>query len=145
MTRRLPRRSTLIVLSATLALTLAACGLFRSKETAPASTPAPTPAPPPMAAPEPATPPPQSFKGARLADEAGLKELQPGKTTKAEVKDRFGVPREVIFSPGGETFLYYRDVTSGWFTRTTDRLEMLTIRFDAQGLLKDFEYRYSGQ
>jgi hypothetical protein len=44
-----------------------------------------------------------------------------------------------------ETFIYSRDRTSGWISRSTERVEMLTIRFDATGLLKDFEYRYSGE
>ena len=135
------RRSALIVLSVTMVLALPACSLFRSK----ASQSRPAPAPTPMAAPQPAPAPPAPFKGARLADEAALKELLPGKTTKAEVRDRFGVPREMVFAPGIETFRYYRDVTSGWFTRVTDRVESLTIRFDTQGILKDFEYRYAGQ
>ena len=142
MAHRFRRRSTLIALSVAMVVGLPACSLFRSKAENP---PPPAPAPPPMAAPHPAPPPPAPFKGAKLADEGALQELQPGKTTRAEVRDRFGVPREVIASPAGETFLYYRDVTSGWFTRTTDRVEMLTIRFDAQGILKDFEYRYAGQ
>jgi len=61
------------------------------------------------------------------------------------VRERFGVPQEVVFSPGIETFIYHRDRTSGWFTRTTERVEMLTVRFDTQGILKDFEYRLSGK
>ena len=83
--------------------------------------------------------------GARIADEETLKELVQGKTTKAEVRERFGVPQEVVFSPGIETFIYHRDRTSGWFTRTTERVEMLTVRFDSQEILKDFEYRLSGK
>jgi hypothetical protein len=136
-------RSVMLVLCATVVLALPACSLFRSKEKA-AVAPTP-PAPPPMVAPQPAPPPPGPFKGARLANEEVLKELLPGKTTKAEVRDRFGIPREIVFSPGIETFLYYRDRSSGLFTRTTERIEMLTIRFDAQGLLKDFEYRFAGE
>ena len=136
----LARRSALIALSATMVVALPACSHFRSKAQKP-----PAPVPPPIAAPQPAPAPPAPFKGARLASEAALKELLPGKTTRAEVRDRFGIPREMIYSPGGETFLYYRDVTLGWVTKTTDRVEMLTIRFDAQGVLKDFEYRFAGQ
>ncbi len=99
------------------------------------------------AAPAPPTPARPSLReaGARIADEETLKELVQGKTTKAEVRERFGVPQEVVFSPGIETFIYHRDRTSGWFTRTTERVEMLTVRFDSQGLLKDFEYRFSGK
>ena len=99
------------------------------------------------AAPAPPTPARPSLReaGARIADEETLKELVQGKTTKAEVRERFGVPQEVVFSPGIETFIYHRDRTSGWFTRTTERVEMLTVRFDSQGLLKDFEYRLSGK
>lgn len=101
----------------------------------------------PAAAPAPAPPPPPSLResGAQIADEASLKMLVPGKTTKADVRERFGVPQEVLLSPNTETFLYFRDRTSGWFTRTTQRIEMLTVRFDAQGLLKDFEYRFAGK
>ena len=99
------------------------------------------------AAPAPPTPARPSLReaGARIADEETLKELVQGKTTKAEVRERFGVPQEVVFSPGIETFIYHRDRSSGWFTRTTERVEMLTVRFDSQGILKDFEYRLSGK
>jgi hypothetical protein len=98
-------------------------------------------------APEPAPPPPPSLReaGAQIADEASLKLLVPGKTTKADVRGQFGVPQEVLLSSSAETFIYFRDRTSGWFTRTTQRIEMLTVRFDAQGLLKDFEYRFAGK
>jgi hypothetical protein len=51
----------------------------------------------------------------------------------------------VVVSPGVETFIYYRDRSAGWFSRTMERVEMLTVRFDANGLLKDFEYRFSGK
>ncbi len=74
-----------------------------------------------------------------------MKELVQGKTTIEEVRTLFGVPQEIVLSPGVETYIYYRDKTFGWFFRTTDRVEMLTIRFDAKGLLKDFEYRFSGR
>jgi hypothetical protein len=50
-----------------------------------------------------------------------------------------------VVAPGTETFIYYRDRRPGWFSRETERVEMLTIRFDAGGLLKDYEYRYSGR
>jgi hypothetical protein len=91
--------------------------------------------------------PPQSLRkaGAEIADEESLKNLIQGKTTKADVRERFGVPQEVVVSPGVETFIYYRDRSSGWFSRTMERVEMLTVRFDVNGLLKDFEYRFSGK
>jgi hypothetical protein len=119
----------------------AGCGLFsRSKEKPPeASQPAPPPAP--VATP----PPPRRPAGARIADEESLKRLVQGRTTKAEVRDLFGIPQEIVIAPGIETFIYYRDLTSGWLSRTTERMEMLTVRFDTTGVLKDFEYRYSGK
>ncbi|RPI11448.1 MAG: outer membrane protein assembly factor BamE [Zetaproteobacteria bacterium] len=103
--------------------------------------------PPAQAAPAPAPAPRPSLKeaGARIADEEALKRLVQGKTTKAEVRERFGTPQEVVLSPGVETFIYYRDRTSGMLRRTTERVEMLTVRFDPQGLLKDFEYRFAGK
>jgi hypothetical protein len=136
----------LIVTSAT------GCGWF-SRSKAPSDTPdaaAQAPIPPPSpAAPvvQPALTPPPSLRaaGAQIADEAALKSLVQGKTTKDEVRERFGIPQEVVLSPGLETFIYYRERTSGWISKTSERLEMLTIRFDAQGVLKDFEYRFSGK
>jgi hypothetical protein len=120
------------------------CGMFSRATTAdpPAGGQAPA-----AAAPAPPSPPRPSLReaGARIADEETLKELVQGKMTKAEVRERFGVPQEVVFSPGIETFIYHRDRTSGWFPRTTERVEMLTVRFDSQGILKDFEYRFSGK
>jgi hypothetical protein len=120
------------------------CGMFSRTPTAEPSAggqaaAAAAPAPPPPARPS------LREAGARIADEETLKDLVQGKTTKSEVRERFGMPQEVVFSPGIETFIYYRDRTSGWFTRTTERVEMLTVRFDSQGLLKDFEYRLSGK
>ncbi|MBI4736638.1 MAG: hypothetical protein HY766_11390 [candidate division NC10 bacterium] len=126
----------------------AGCGLFsRSKDKPPeASQPTPPPAPAPATAPTPAPPPPpRRPAGARIADEESLKRLVQGKTTKAEVRDLFGIPQEIVIAPGLETFIYSRDQTSGWLSRTTERVEMLTVRFDTQGVLKDFEYRYSGK
>lgn len=120
-------------------LVLAAAGCKSSQSTAPAEAPVPAPVP------APAPPPSLREAGAQIADEDSLKQLVPGKTTKAEVRDRFGVPQEVVFSSSVETFIYSRDRTSGWFRRTTERVEMLTVRFDAQGLLKDFEYRFAGK
>jgi outer membrane protein assembly factor BamE (lipoprotein component of BamABCDE complex) len=102
---------------------------------APTAAPVPTPAPPPSL----------REAGAQIADEATLKELVPGKTTKTDVRDRFGVPQEVVLSSSTETFIYFRDRTSGLFRRTTERIEMLTVRFDGQGVLKDFEYRFAGK
>jgi outer membrane protein assembly factor BamE (lipoprotein component of BamABCDE complex) len=101
--------------------------------------------PPAQAAPAPAPRPSLKEAGAQIADEESLKRLVQGKTTKAEVRERFGTPQEVVLSPGVETFIYYRDRTSGVFRRTTERVEMLTVRFDPQGLLKDFEYRFAGK
>ena len=83
--------------------------------------------------------------GAQIADEAALSQLVPGKTTKADVRGRFGVPQEVVLSSSTETFIYFRDRTSGLFRRTTERIEMHTVRFDGQGVLKDFEYRFAGK
>jgi len=142
---RLPAALVATVLAALL-LPVAGCGLFsRSKTEPPAvAEPAPVPAPAPTPSPAP-EPPPRRPAGARIADEEALKKLTQGKTTKAEVQASFGIPQEVIISPGIETFIYSRDVSSGWFTRTRDRVEMLTVRFDDKGLLKDFEYRYSGK
>ena len=118
------------------------CGMFSRATTADPSAGGQAAA----AAPEPPPPRPSLREaGARIADEETLKDLVQGKTTKAEVRERFGVPQEVVFSPGIETFVYHRDRTSGWFTRTTERVEMLTVRFDSQGILKDFEYRFSGK
>lgn len=118
------------------------CGMFSRATTADPSAGGQA-----AAAPAPPSPARPSLReaGARIADEETLKDLVQGKTTKAEVRERFGVPQEVVFSPGIESFIYHRDRTSGWFTRTTERVEMLTVRFDSQGILKDFEYRFSGK
>lgn len=122
----------------------AGCGLFsRSKEKPPEVSQPPAP-PAPVATPAPPPPPPRP-SGARIADEESLRNLVQGKTTKAEVQERFGIPQEIVLSPGVEMFIYYRDKSSGWFSRTTERVEMLTVRFDTKGVLKDFEYRYSGK
>jgi hypothetical protein len=135
-------------------LLVAACGCgttsgSTAEESAPdAATQAPAPATSPSASTaQPAATPPPSLReaGAQITDEAGLKELVQGKTTKAEVKERFGVPQEIILSPGYETFIYYRERTSGLISKSTERTEMLTVRFDPQGILKDFEYRFSGK
>lgn len=105
----------------------------------PASPPAISPAPPP-----PPTAPHKPAAG-RIADEEMLRGLVQGKTTRGEVRELFGVPQEVIMGPGTEMFVYYRDRTSGFFSRSTERIETLTIRFDPKGILKDFEYRYTGK
>lgn len=112
------------------------CGMF-------SATKAPSEAP---SEPTPAAPAPSLREaGAQIADEAALRQLVPGKTTKADVRGQFGVPQEVVLGPSAETFVYYRQRTSGWLRRTTERSETLTIRFDGQGLLKDFEYRFAGK
>jgi hypothetical protein len=114
-----------------------ACSRSRSA-TRPDTTPAPA-----VAAPVPAPPPPQRRTG-RLATEDTLQALVPGKTTRPEVRERFGTPDEVVFSPGMETFIYRRSRRTGWISRGTEVVESFTLHFDAGGLLKDFEYRYSG-
>jgi hypothetical protein len=150
--RRLRIALTMVVLSVLIAPT-AACGLFsRSKEKPPEASQPPAPPPPvatpapsaPVATPAPPPPPPRP-SGARIADEEKLKNLIQGKTTKAEVQQLFGIPQEIVLSPGTESYIYYRDKSSGWVSRTTERVETLTVRFDAKGVLKDFEYRYSGK
>jgi len=132
---------------ATLACIIAlagGCGTSSgSKEPTPGvSQPASPPVPEAIPAPQ---PPPPRAAGGHVADEERLKRLVQGKTTKAEVRDLFGIPQEIVVGPGAESFLYYRDHASGFFSRTPERLEMLTVRFDSQGVLKDFEYRYSGK
>lgn len=129
---------------AAIVLPVSGCGLFSGSKTEPPAVSAPAPAPLPTPTPA-SPPPPRRAAGARIADEEMLKRLVQGKTTKAEVQEMFGIPQEVVLSPGTETVIYSRDVRSGWFTRSLDRVEMLTIRFDDKGLLKDFEYRYSGK
>ncbi len=107
---------------------------------------APKPPPPQLPTATPAPPPPAPLpRGARIADETKLQGLIQGKTTKADVREMFGIPQEIVYSPAYETFIYYREKTTGWISRASARVEMLTIRFDPNGVLKDFEYRYSGQ
>lgn len=135
-------RAVLVAVVCVLGIPVAGCGLFSrgTKSPAPAEVTAqPTPLP--------ASPIPVPRRGAdgRIADEELLKQLVQGKTTKDQVRAVFGIPQEVVRSPGTETFLYYRDKTSGWIFRTSDRVEMLTVRFDDKGILTDFEYRYSGK
>jgi len=124
-------------------LLTAVVGCGSSSESKPPAAPPATVLPAPV--PAPAPPPSLREAGAKIADEASLKQLVQGKTTKAEVRDRFGTPQEVVLSPGIETLIYFRERTSGWFRRSTERVEMLTVRFDAQGVLKDFEYRFAGK
>jgi hypothetical protein len=141
--RRLQTALTMTVVSVLIAPT-AGCGLFsRSKEKPPQVSQPSTP-PLPAATPAPPPPPPRP-SGARIADEEKLKSLIQGKTTKEEVRKLFGVPQEIVVSSGIEAFIYYREKSSGWISRTTERVETLEIRFDAKGVLKDFEYRYSGR
>jgi hypothetical protein len=139
-----------VALFALILTTATGCGWFsgsKSSDTMDISSPPPEAAPPSAPVVQPAPTPPPSLRdaGAQIADEEALKSLVQGKTTKAEVRERFGIPQEVVLSPGIETFIYYRERTSGWINRTTERFEMLTTRFDAQGVLKDFEYRFSGK
>jgi hypothetical protein len=141
--RRLQTALAMVVLSVLIAPT-AGCGLFsRSKEKPPEVSQPSTP-PLPAATPAPPPPPPRP-SGARIADEEKLQNLIQGKTTKEEVRGLFGIPQEIVLAPGIETFIYYREKSSGWISRTTERVETLTVRFDARGVLKDFEYRYSGR
>jgi len=115
------------------------CGLFSSTKAPSEASSSDASSPPPAPAPS------LREAGAQIADEAALRQLIPGKTTKADVRGQFGVPQEVILGPSVETFVYYRERTSGWIRRTTERSETLTIRFDGQGILKDFEYRFAGK
>lgn len=133
----------MVVLAILIAPT-AGCGLFSRSKGKSAEVTQPSTPPLPAAIPAPPPPPPRP-SGAQIADEEKLKNLIQGKTTKAEAQALFGIPQEIVFSPGGETFIYYREKSSGWFSRTTERVEMLTVHFDARGVLKDFEYRYAGQ
>ncbi|HSC72113.1 MAG TPA: hypothetical protein VLH58_12215, partial [Candidatus Methylomirabilis sp.] len=98
----------------------------------------------PVPEPAPAPPPPQ-FTGGHIANEERLKSLVQGRTTKAEARELFGIPQEIVVSPGVESLIYYREQTVGFFSRTTERVEMLTLQFDSRGILKYFEYRYSGK
>ncbi len=142
------RLRTVLILAvlALLLLPSAGCGLFSgTKEEPRGAVPPPPPPPPPTPTPVSSPPPPHRAAGAQIADEEALRALVQGKTTKDEVRERFGLPQEVVLAPGSETYIYFRDRTSGWISRTTERIEMLTIRFDAKGVLKDFEYRYSGK
>ncbi len=138
------RRLLAVVCLASLTALAAGCGIFSGSKAQESG--GSQPASPPVPTPTPATPPPPPRPVAgQIADEERLKALVQGKTTKAEVRELFGIPQEVVLSPGVEIFIYYRDQSSGFFSRTTERVEMLTVRFDMQGILKDFEYRHSGK
>jgi len=138
------RTALAVVALGLLIMPAAGCGLFSgSKDRPPEASQRETP-PLPVVTPAPPPPPPRP-SGARIADEEKLQNLVQGKTTKADVQGLFGTPQEIVLSPGVETFIYHRDKSSGLFTRTTERVESLTVRFDTKGVLKDFEYRYSGQ
>ncbi len=115
------------------------------KPVPPAPPVAPPPAPPAPSAPPAPQPAPRKPPAGRIADQEMLRSLVQGKTTQAEVRELFGVPQEVIMNPAGEAFIYYRDRTSGFFSRSTERIESLTVRFDPKGILRDYEYRYSGK
>ncbi len=127
----------LLVLLCAGVMVVPACSRNKSA-TRPDAAPAPA-----LTAPVPAPPPPERRTG-RLATEETLQALAPGKTTRAEVREQFGTPDEVVFSPGMETFIYRRSRRTGWISRETEVVESFLLRFDAGGLLKDFEYRYSG-
>jgi outer membrane protein assembly factor BamE (lipoprotein component of BamABCDE complex) len=131
-----------IALAACLFAAAAGCKSSPKPSEPPAASSAPVPTPTPAPAPP---PPPVRSKDGRIADEEILKKLAQGKTTKDEVREIFGIPREVIYSPGGETYVYYREKTTGLISRKTERVESLTLRFDVGGKLKDYEYRYAGE
>jgi hypothetical protein len=122
----------------------AGCGMPSGATDSPRVAPPPPPTPLPVPTPAP-PPPPSRPPDARLADEGKLQNLIQGKTTKEEVRALFGTPQEIVLSPSVESYIYYRDKTSGWIFRTSERVEMLTVRFDGGGVLKDFEYRYAGE
>ena len=142
-TRRRPRAA-VIGLAVLLGAAAGAC----KSSPKPAEPPAAAVAPPPALEPTPAPPPvvPQvQLKDGRIADEEVLKRLVRDKTTKQEVREMFGVPQQIVFSPGIETYIYARDKSFGFlFSRRTERVESLTVRFDWSGILKEYEYRYSG-
>jgi outer membrane protein assembly factor BamE (lipoprotein component of BamABCDE complex) len=115
--------------------------------TQPTPTPA-TPAQPGQVASTQAAPPPTASlreRGAQIADEAMLKALVQGQTTKADVREIFGVPQEIVLSSGIETYLYIREKSVGWISKACERTEMLTVRFDPTGVLKEYEYRFAGK
>ncbi len=130
---------------------LSGCSWFSKgqSETQSITTPPPTaaaPATPGAAAEQPVAPAaPLRERGAQIADEAMLKALVQGQTTKTEVREIFGVPQEVVLTPGAETYLYIREKSSGWISRACERTEMLTVRFDPSGVLKEYEYRFAGK
>jgi outer membrane protein assembly factor BamE (lipoprotein component of BamABCDE complex) len=134
------------VLALAVSLFVAAAGCSSSPKPDEVAARPPTPPATPQQTPAAAPPPPQvRLKDGRIADEEILKKLIQGKTTKDEVRAMFGIPQGVVYSPGMETYIYYREKTSGLISRKTERVESLTLRFDLGGILKDFEYRSSGE
>jgi hypothetical protein len=142
-TRENPRAAVL-GLAALLVVASAACK--SSPKPAEPAAAAPPPAAVPQPVPAPAPPVPQvHLKDGRIADEEVLKRLVRDKTTKEEVREMFGVPQQIVFAPGTETYIYARDKSFGFlFSRRTERVESLTIRFNWSGILQGYEYRYSG-
>ena len=142
-----PQARAAIVGIGLLALVLNGCGWFSRTKAAPPAAPAPAAAQTSASSPTPVPPPavPRRPPDGRIATEEILRSLVQGKTTRAEVREAFGAPQEVIVGPATETFLYYRERTSGFISRTTQRVETLTLRFDLKGVLKDFEYRSTGK
>jgi len=142
-TRQRPRAA-VIGLAALLVVAGVACKSSPKAGEAPAAVPPPAAAPQPAPAPAPIVPQVQ-LKDGRIADEEVLKRLVRDKTTKQEVREMFGIPQQIVFSPGIETYIYARDKSFGFlFSRRTERVESLTVRFDGSGILKEYEYRYSG-
>ena len=142
-TRQRPRAA-VIGLAALLVVAGVACKSSPKAGEAPAAVAPPEAAPQPTPAPAPIVPQVQ-LKDGRIADEEVLKRLVRDKTTKQEVREMFGIPQQIVFSPGIETYIYARDKSFGFlFSRRTERVESLTVRFDGSGILKEYEYRYSG-
>jgi hypothetical protein len=142
-TRQRPRAA-VVGLAALLIVAGVACKSSPKPGEEPAAVPPPAAAPQPTQAPAPIVPQVQ-LKDGRIADEEVLKRLVRDKTTKQEVREMFGIPQQIVFSPGIETYIYARDKRFGFlFSRRTERVESLTIRFDWSGILKEYEYRYSG-
>ncbi len=137
-------RAVVIGLAMLLVVVGAACKSSPKPSEPAAVAPPPPAAPQPTPAPAPIVPQVQ-LKDGRIADEEVLKRLVREKTTKQEVREMFGIPQQIVFSPGVETYIYAREKSFGFlFSRRTERVESLTIRFDGSGILKEYEYRYSG-
>jgi hypothetical protein len=137
-------RAAIVGLAALFLVAAAACKSSPKPADPAAAAPPPAAAPQPLPAPPP--PVPQvHLKDGRIADEEVLKRLVRDKTTKQEVREMFGVPQQIVFSPDTEIYIYARDKRFGFlFSRRTERVESLTIRFNWSGLLQGYEYRYSG-